>query len=167
MPNSRQFWSIVVLIGIAHAVAVVGLVRWNSKNKAADPASVVWVSSDSASPVGPSGAYGQVPDKAASRSAPSESTPATSPAEHPEDEDSLLLASAKSQIELPVPTATPTPVAKPSPTPLFKGTPKPSPKPPRKPRPKPSPRPTPTPTPKPKPKTMVLAKASPRPAPEK
>lgn len=171
MPNNRQFWRIVALIGLAHVVGVVGLARWNSRSKKPDPASIVWINGDLADGEAPAGMYGRIPEAKSLNSAEEEATPAATPMQQPlHDQDSVVLTSAKSDIELPVPTATPTPtpVTKPSATPLFKGAPKPSPKPPRKPRPKPSPKPTskPTPKPKPKPKTTVLAKASPKPSPD-
>ena len=122
MPNSRQFWRIVALIGLAHVVAVIGLVRWNARGKPPNPASIVWITGDSGGDVGPStGAYGHVSTKASPPAAAEETAPA---AKLPDNEDSIVLASAKSEIELPVatPTATPTPVGKPSAAPVFKGT---------------------------------------------
>src|SRR5438128_200498 len=163
MSNQRHFWRNVALIGLAHVVAVIGLIRWNASANNAKPQTIMWVTDDS-SDAGPGSSAHQATAASTPLSLPAE--PTATPIEA-SDESAPILASAKSEIELPVPTltATPTPVAKPAPTPLFKAAPRPSPRPPRKPHPKPTPRPTPKPTPKPKPRKIILAKASPRPSP--
>ena len=166
MPNHRQFWRIVGLIGVAHVAVVIGLLRWNSGSKTSGPATVVWVTGDAEQGSSNRG-YGGLPAATSARESESDATPAPTPATSPDNNESVVLPSAKSEIELPSPTVTPTPAAKPVPSPVFKGIPKPTPKPSRKPRPRPTstPKPTPKPTAKPKPKTTVLAKASPKPTP--
>jgi TonB family protein len=158
-----HFWRNVALIGLAHVVAVVGLIRWNASANSAKPQDIVWVTGDS-----PDAGAGSSGHQAAAASTPlaMAAKPTVAPSET-SDEPTPILASAKSEIELPVatPTITPTPVPKAAATPFFKIPPKPSPRPPRKPHPKPTPRPTPKPTPKPKPRKTLVAKASPRPSP--
>jgi TonB family protein len=163
MSNKRHFWRNVALIGVAHAVAVIGLMRWNAAAKRTNAQSIVWVNDDLADASASSETRHAAPKKKAFSTADAE--PISKPAES-HDEEPTILASAKSEIELPAPTITPTPTAKPSPTPAFKVPSKPTPHPPRKPRPKPTPRPTPKPTPKPKPKKTLLAKVFPRPSPK-
>ena len=163
MRENRNFWRNVVIIGVAHLVAITGIVRWNAGAKKASPDNLVWVSGDVTDGGGPYGA----PPQRAETVKPLPNEPEITPApDHDSPEDPVLLASARSEIQLPEPTITPTPApaatAKPRMTPEVKIPPKPSPRPPRKPRPKPTPRPTPRPTPKPKPRT-VLANASPKP----
>ena len=162
MFNRGHFWRNVALIGLAHVVALIGLIRWNASANSPKPEPVMWVSGDSVDGGGSSAR------SAATAVAPSPVAvePTATPFEI-SDEAPPILASTKSEIELPAatPTATATPAIKPAATPLFKTAPKPSPRPPRKPRPKPSPRPIPKPTPKPQPKKTLLAKASPRPSP--
>jgi TonB family protein len=168
MSNPRHFWRNVGLIGLAHAIAVVGVIRWNAGGKTIPRENVVWLTGDTGS-----GGGGAIPQPMASRDVATDSEPTPIPSTAADDEPSPVALAAKSEIELPAPTATPTPtpIATPRPvpkeaaTPMFKAQPKPSPRPPRKPRPKPTPRPTPKPTPKPKPRKTILAKASPRPTP--
>jgi TonB family protein len=165
MSNNGNFWRNVALICAAHAIAIIGIVRWNGSRSNNQPQDIVWLAGDSS-------------DTAPQQSAfphPSSSNEKSTPIHHAEptpaddnDQESLLLASAKSEIELPAPTPSATPTPRPTPnvapTPLVKKPPKPSPRPPRKPKPRPTPRPTPKPTPRPK--ETVLAKAKPKPTPD-
>jgi TonB family protein len=163
MSNQRHFWRNVALIALVHAIAIVGLVRWNSAAAKQNLPSVVWLSGDAAD--NQTAASGPT---ALIKQSLSEAEPTPTPDETPEEPSPVLVAS-KSEIELPAPTPTPTatptatprPISKPVPTPEVK-VPKATPRPPRKPHPKPTPRPTPKPTPKPK--KTILAKASPRPS---
>jgi TonB family protein len=155
MSTQRHFWRNVALIGLAHVVAVIGLIHWNASANNAKPPAIMWVT-DESSDAGPGSSAHQA--TAASTPLSLAAEPTATPIE-PSDESAPILALAKSEIELPVPTPTPTPVVKPASTPLFKAAPKPSPRPPRKPHPKPTPGPTPKPTPKPKPRKTILAKA--------
>ena len=159
MSSGSHFWRNVALIGLAHVVALVGLIRWNASANSAKPESIVWVTGDSLD-----AGTGSPPPNTSAAVAPSTATePTATPVEGPEDATPIL-ASTKSEIQLPAatPTVTPTPAVKPAATPLFKAPPHPSPRAPRKPRPRPSPKPT----PKPKPKKTLLAKASPHPTPQ-
>jgi TonB family protein len=165
MFGGGKFWRNVAIIGVAHLIAITGIVRWNANANQKSAQTIVWVNGDLADAGGSPGATdrhqpGTPPANEAEDVAP--------PAEKP-DEDRLLLASGKSEIQLPEPTAAPTPVPvateRPTPKPVVKVPPKASPRPPRKPRPRPTPTSTPKPTPKPKPKPRaVLAKASPKPS---
>ena len=47
MSNGRHFWRNVALIGLAHVVAVIGLIRWSASAHNAKPQDIVWVTSDS------------------------------------------------------------------------------------------------------------------------
>ena len=152
-----RFWVNVGLIGAAHAVLVVALVRWSHETKDSSAQSIVWMNGGEGD--------GNFSEK---KSAPSpkpmkastprmERTPQPSKNENEEDERPVL-TSAKSDIQLPPlrpsPTSTSTPARTPQPsvTPKVKVPPKPSPKP--------------KPTPKPSPKKIILAKASPKPSPK-
>ena len=163
MRNRGHFWRNVTLIGLAHVIAVIGLIRWNASAKSTKPEPIVWVTGDALE--GGAGLSSYAPTPAVVPS-PMTAEPTGTPIVTP-DEAEPILASTKSEIELPAatPTDTPTPAVKPAATPFFKVQPKASPRPPRKPRPKPTPQPTPKPTPKPKPRKTLLAKASPRPTP--
>ena len=162
----RKFWRNVAIIGIAHLIAIAGIVRWNANAGDKEAQNIVWVNGDLADAGGSSA---QPPHQhRTSTPPPNDPEDIAPPAEKP-DEDRLQLASGKSEIQLPEPTPPPTPVPvateKPTPKPAVKVPPKPSPRPPRKPRPRPTPTSTPKPTPKPKPKPrLVLAKASPQPS---
>ncbi|HEV2994500.1 MAG TPA: TonB family protein [Chthoniobacterales bacterium] len=153
MPKNARFWRNVVLIGVAHAILITGLVRWSRESRNPTGQSVVWMN-------------GGVGDGAA---APVKKLPppnprkiSTQPTPEPEvknepEQDRPVLTSARSDIQLPAATPTPSPrlTPKPSSTPKVKVTPKP----------KPTTKPKPKPTPKPSPKKMVVAKASPKPKP--
>src|SRR4051812_38147158 len=163
MSNKGHFWRNVALIGVAHMIAVVGLIRWNAAAKHASAPNIMWVNGDETA----AGDSSEM-QRSAPREKPSSSNdvePISNPPDFP-DQAPTILASAKSEIELPTPTVTPTPIAKPSLTPAVKLPSKPAPQPPKKPRPKPTPHPTPKPTPKPKPKKTLLTKAIPRPSPK-
>ena len=125
MSKDARFWRNVVVIGLAHVLVLVGLVRWSlATNRSQNTQSIVWITRG-------------VEDDAAASSHPanvSTSPPELSPLKPDEtEEEKPFLATAKSEIELPTPkpTATPTTTPKPSasPTPKTKTTPKPSPKP--------------------------------------
>jgi colicin import membrane protein len=156
MPRETRFWRNVVLIGLAHVVLLIGLVRWSREAKVAAGQNVVWMNSGGAGD-------GEVAEsKSATKPKPvTETVQHTEPKPQKEpDDDHPILTSAKSEIQLP--TATPKPTPKVTPTPKPNATPKPEVK--ATPKPKPSPKPTPKPTPKPK--KTVLAKASPKPIPK-
>src|ERR1700759_246692 len=101
-----KFWRNVAIIGVAHLIAIAGIVRWNDNANQNNAQNIVWVNDDLA------GAGGSSPGTAnrhqASTPPPNEADDIAPPAEKP-DEDRLLLASGKSEIELPEPTAPPTP----------------------------------------------------------
>jgi TonB family protein len=154
MPKSVRFWTNVALIAAAHAVIIVGLIRWSRAEKDAGAQRIVWMSGGGGDGIA-SEKTNPLPRKESK----------TEPLKEPDsDEDQPFLASAPSEIQLPTPKPSPTPTIrarppKTSPTPKIKGTPK------------PTPRPKPKPTPKPSPKRITLVKASPtqsmRPTPEK
>lgn len=164
MPGNRQFWRNVALIGAAHVLAIIGVVRWNAAAKASASPDVVWVTGDAAE----MNAAPAAASRTEHATLPPNEDSAIPPPEEPPADDQMLLASAKSEIQLPEPTPPlkPTPTVKPEPSPAVKVPPRPSPRPPKKPRPKPTARPTPKPTPKPKPRKMVLAEAAPKPTPK-
>jgi len=43
MPKNVRFWRNVTLIGLAHAVAIVALVRWSRESDKTNAQSVVWM----------------------------------------------------------------------------------------------------------------------------
>jgi TonB family protein len=141
---SGRFWRNVVLIALAHAALIAGLIRWSVAAKASsNPESIVWL--------------GRAADLSADESekeeSPSPKQPPTATVSNRSEEDEAadekpVVTTAKSEIELPSvtpkPTATATP-AKPSTTPALRS------------------KVTPKPVAKPTPKKTLVAKASPKP----
>jgi TonB family protein len=161
MSKDVRFWRNVILIGLAHVVLFVGLIRWSRETDKETSPSVVWMNG---------GAGDGAANKPAKTTAPKR-TEVSTPTPKPEvakkeknEEERPVLMSAKSEIELPTPTpkptatATPTPTPKPTPTATPKSTPKPTPK--------ATPKPKPKATPKPTPKKAIAAKATPTPTPK-
>src|SRR5689334_10298513 len=104
MPANARFWRNLMLIGLAHAALITGLVRLGQETKAAGTQNIVWMSA------GTGGAAGSI---AAAKPTPKPvrgSTPAPE-SRNEEDEDKVepILATAKSDIQLPVPTPKPSP----------------------------------------------------------
>ncbi len=162
MPANLRFWRNVILIAVAHVIAVVGLARWSRETKPVAAQSIVWMSGNGAG-------YGSLPT--ATPKPVRVQTPEPKPEvkeEEPADDLPALVA-AKSEIQLPAETPAPTPTPTATPTPRSTSTPRPTPSPkvkvPPKPTPKATPKPSPKPTPKPSPKKLVIAKASPKPKP--
>ena len=142
MSKDARFWRNVVVIGLAHVLVLVGLVRWSlATNRAPNTQRIVWIT-------------GGTEDNGAASPKPARvSTPPPEPSSLRPDEteeEKPLLAAAKSEIELPTPkpAATPTTTPKPavSPTPKPKTTSKSS--------------------PKPTPQKKIVTKASPKPSPK-
>ncbi len=134
-----RFWRNVTLIALAHAVLVVGLIRWSVAARASTNAeSIVWLGSaeDLAA---------RKKEEVPSAQRESHAVEPKSPKDEPEEEKSAV-TTAQSEIELSSPTPKPTP--KPTSTPKPSSTPTPKPK------------ATPKATPKPTPKKMLLAKAT-------
>jgi len=137
-----RFWRNVILIAFAHAVLVVGLIRWSVAARASTNAeNIVWL--------------GAAEDLAAGQSE-NEKAPSLQREAHLDqpkplrddqaEEEKPLVTAAHSEIELPSPTPKPTP--KPTSTPKSPSTPTPKPK------------ATPKTTSKPTQKKILLAKAS-------
>lgn len=141
MPKDARFWRNVILVGLAHGVAIVGLVRWSRDSDKMNAPSIVWMNGGAGD-----GAASQAkvppPPKPAKISTP---VPAP-PKKEEHEEEPPVLTSAKSEIQLSTPTAAPKPTPKATP--------------------KPSPKATPKATPKPTPKKTVIAKATPKPTPK-
>src|SRR5437867_992625 len=126
MSKDTRFWRNVTLIGLAHLVVVVGLVRWSRETKGSSAQSIFWMN----------GATGDGAVAGTKKAAPPKPVRAPTPApepkiprtEEPEDEQPVL-TSAKSDIQLPTPKPTPSATSTPkaSPTPVVKVTPKPTP----------------------------------------
>jgi TonB family protein len=151
MPKNVRFWRNVTLIGLAHVVAIVAIVRWSRESDTQNGQSVVWMNGNAgdgiAAPV----------KKAIPLPKPMKiSTPPPAPLrkEEPPDEDNSTLTSSKSEIQLGTPTPTPRSTSTPKPTPVVRATPKLTPK------------SSPKPTPKATPKKIILAKATPKPSPK-
>ena len=142
---SGRFWGNVVLIALAHAALIAGLIRWSVAAKASsNPESIVWLG----------GAADLWPDESEKEESPSPKQPPTATVSNRLEEDEAadekpVVTTAKSEIELPLATPKPTATA----TPALKRTLTPAPK----------PKVTPKPIPKPTPKKTLVAKASPRP----
>src|SRR5690348_10369419 len=100
MSNGPHFWRNVALIGLAHVVAVIGLVRWGASARDARSQDVVWVTGDSGGPGSELSAHPTT--AAASTPLPVVPEPTPTPIEEV-DEPQPILASAKSEIELPAP----------------------------------------------------------------
>jgi periplasmic protein TonB len=142
---SGRFWGNVVLIALAHAALIAGLIRWSVAAKASsNPESIVWLG----------GAADLSADESEKEESPSPKQPPTATVSNRSEEDEAadekpVVTTAKSEIELP--SATPKPTATAIPAPKRTLTPAPKPK------------VTPKPIPKPTPKKTLVAKASPRP----
>jgi outer membrane biosynthesis protein TonB len=143
---SRRFWRNVVLIALAHAALIAGLIRWSVAARVpSNPETIVWLGS--AEGVG----TGKSEDEAAP--APNQAAPPVEakPREKDEaEEEKPPLTTAKSEIELPSPTPKPTATATPRPKPMATSTPR--------------PKATPKPIPQPTPKHTLVAKVSPKPS---
>jgi periplasmic protein TonB len=143
-PGGR-FWGNVVLIALAHAALIAGLIRWSVAAKASsNPESIVWLG----------GAADLSPDESENEESPSPKQPPTAIGSNRSEEDEAadekpVVTTAKSEIELPSATPNPTATAIPAPK--------------RTPTPAPRPKVTPKPIPKPTPKKTLMAKASPKP----
>ena len=121
---SRRFWRNVVLIALAHAVLIAGLIRWSVAARVPPNAeSIVWLGSAEGV------ATGKSEDEASP--APNRAPPPVEakPREKDEEEEEKPpLTTAKSEIELPSPTPKPTATSTPKPKPTPKAIPKPTPK---------------------------------------
>ena len=144
---SRRFWRNVVLIALAHAALIAGLIRWSVAARVpSNPESIVWLGSADGVATGQS--ENERPPAPKQAPPPVEAEPQKE--DEPEEETPPLIT-AKSEIELP------------SPTPKFTATPRPKPNPTATPTPKSrSGGTTPKPIPKPTPKHTLVAKVSPK-----
>jgi len=138
---SGRFWGNVVLVALAHAALIAGLIRWSVAAKASsNPDSIVWLG----------GAADLSADESEKEESPSPKQPPTATVSNRSEEDEAadekpVVTTAKSETELPSATPKPTATAIPAP----KRTPVPAPRP--------------KVTPKPTPKKTLTAKASPKP----
>ena len=143
---SRSFWRNVVLIALAHAALIAGLIRWSVAARVpSNPETIVWLGSAEGV------ATGKSEDEASP--APNQAPPRVEakPREKDEEEEEKPpLTTAKSEIELPSPTPKPTATATPGPKATATSTPK--------------PKATPKPVPKPTPRHTLVAKVSPKPS---
>jgi TonB family protein len=142
MSKDARFWRNVVVIGLAHVLVLVGLVRWSlATNRSPNTQSIVWITgrTEDDGAASPHPAMGSPPPPEPSPLKPDEM-----------EEEKPFLAATKSEIELPTPKPTPTTTPTPKPTAT----------------PKPTPKRIPEPTPKPSPKKTVLTKALPKPSPK-
>jgi outer membrane biosynthesis protein TonB len=125
MRRDARFWRNVALITLAHAVALIALLRWAGASKIESAQEITWLSA--------------AEDMSASADSPKpEETPIPEKPAPPEENQSLP-APAKSEIQLPTATPHPTPSASATPKPSPKASPKPSPKKKASPKPTPSP----------------------------
>src|SRR6476620_10450511 len=125
---SRRFWRNVVLIALAHAALIAGLIRWSVAARVpSNPENIVWLGNAEGVSTGES--------EDNTSPAPKQAPPLVEAKPQTDDEakDEKPLTAAKSEIELPSPTpkptATATPRPKPTPIPKSKATPKPIPQP--------------------------------------
>lgn len=151
MPKNVRFWRNVTLIGLAHVVAIVALVRLSRDSDQQKAQDIVWMNGSAGDGIAAPVRNALPPPKPMKISTP---PPAPQRKEEPPDEENPPLRASKSEIQLGTPT--PRSTATPRPTPVVKATPKPTPK----------PKPSPKPTPKPTPKKTILAKATPKPSPK-
>ena len=140
---SRRFWRNVVLIALAHAALIAGLIHWSVAARVpSNPENIVWLGNAEGVSTGES--------EDNTSPAPKQAPPPVEAKPQTDDEakDEKPLTAAKSEIELPSPTpkptATATPRPKPTPIPKSKATPKP--------------------IPQPTPKHTLVAKVSPKPS---
>jgi TonB family protein len=149
MPKNVRFWRNVTLIGLAHVVAIVAIVRWSRESDQQNGQSVVWMNGSAGDGIAAPISKAPPLPKPMKISTP---PPAPPRKEEPPEEENSTLTSSKSEIQLGTPTPTPRSTSTPKPTPAVKATPK--------------PKTPPKPTPKPTPKKIILAKATPKPSPK-
>ena len=138
---SRRFWRNVVLIALAHAALIAGLIRWSVAERVpSNPESIVWLGNAEGVATGES----EDETSPATKQAPP-SVEAKRQKDDETEEEKPPLTTVKSEIELPSPTPKPTATPKPKPTPSPKA------------------RATPKPIPQPTPKHTLVAKISPKP----
>lgn len=142
---SRRFWRNVVLIALAHAAFIAGLIRWSVAARVpSNSESIVWLGSAEGVATGESEDERSLAPKQAPP--PVEAKPQKDEAE----EEKPPLTTAKSEIELPSATPKPTATATPRPKPTATPTPK--------------PKATTKPIPQPTPRHTLVAKVSPKPS---
>jgi TonB family protein len=149
MPKNARFWRNVTLIGLAHVVLIVGLIRLSRETKNSSAQSIVWMNGGTGDGAGVQTKSLPTPKTVRAIAAQPERTPEP-PRKEEADEERPVLMSTKSEIQLPAATAKPSPRSTATASPA------------RTPKPKPKAKPT----PKPSPKKMILAKASPKPSPK-
>src|SRR6266581_5509136 len=128
MPLTARFWRNVTLIGLAHGVVIIGLVRWSRETKNSSVQTIVWMSGGTGdgSAVGKNSAATPKPMKATTPR-PKQTSEPEAKKEETEEEQPVLTA-VKSEIQLPAPkpsatstaTASPARTPKPSPAPKIK-----------------------------------------------
>src|SRR5207244_3940121 len=95
MAKDARFWRNVTLIGLAHAVILVGLIRWSRETKSSNRQTIVWMN----------GGAGDGVAKTRSAAAPKLVKTSTPPPEprpsktKEAEEEQLVLTSAKSNIQ--------------------------------------------------------------------
>jgi len=161
MPTNARFWRNVTLIGLAHVVLIVGLIRLSRETKSSSAQSIVWMNGGAGDGAGVQTKREPTPKTVRATAPQPERTPEPPRKEEAEEERPVLM-STKSEIQLPA--ATPKQSPRSTATASSARTPKASPTP--KVTPKPTPKTKSKPTPKPSPKKMILAKASPKPSPK-
>ncbi|HEV2046081.1 MAG TPA: energy transducer TonB [Chthoniobacterales bacterium] len=161
MPKNARFWRNVTLIGLAHVVLIVGLIRLSRETKSSSAQSIVWMNGGAGDGAGIQTKNAPTPKTVRATAPQPERTPEPPRKEEAEEERPVLM-STKSEIQLPAATPKPSPrsTATASPVRTLKASPTP------KVTPKPTPKTKSKPTPKPSPKKMILAKASPKPSPK-
>ena len=146
---SRRFWRNVVLIALAHAALIAGLIHWSVAARVpSNPENIVWLGNAEGVSTGES--------EDNTSPAPKQAPPPVEAKPRKDDEakeEKPLLTAAKSEIELPSPTPKPTATATPRPKPTATPTPKSR-----------SGGTTPKPIPQPTPKHTLVAKVSPKPS---
>jgi chitinase len=123
MPREGSFWRSFAVIGFAHLVVLVVLVRWSGAAKKPARQEIVWMNS---------GGGGETQTAVIPVVAPF--VPPTPPPSEPEAEPEPTPAPqekdenfAATKTDIPLTTPTPAATATPKPTPVAKATPKPSP----------------------------------------
>src|SRR6266446_6034494 len=134
MPRSARFWRNVTLIGLAHVVLIVGLIRLSRETKSSSAQSIVWMNGGAGDGAGVQTKREPTPKTVRATAPQSERTPEPPKKEEAEEERPVLM-STKSEIQLPAAppkpaprsTATASPARTPKASPSPKVTPKPTP----------------------------------------
>src|ERR1700737_1999291 len=108
MPKNARFWRNVTVIGLAHVVLIVGLIRLSRETKSSSAQSIVWMNGGAGDGAGVQTKSAPTPKPVRATVPQPERTPEP-PKKEEVDEEPPVLMSTKSEIQLPAETPKPSP----------------------------------------------------------